>query len=1014
MNVRHFIIPIIPRTFCLVLSVWGAMQIIALVQAADAATEPTKDKPADAQWIWGEKKRAADQTVYFRKTFRIPTGPLRAELAGVGDFCRMTMFVNGELVADVDPYRPPLEIDVAEHLKPGEENVLAVRATSVSGPSAIFLRLHITPNQGKRQTVVTDDTWLVTGNPPAGWHGRKFSPQGWRRAATFGEVAGQPWGATQRDHAITQLDDYTQWKQALGTDHSTDPSTFLVAPGFQIELLRSARKDEGSWVSLAVDPRGRIVIGREDQGLLRVSLPNGDGEKILVETINTTLKECRGLLFAHGSLYANANNSKGLYRLRDTTGDDRPDEVKLLYKSGGGVGHGRNTLALGPAGMIYSIHGDAVELPRGIADLTSPFREHRRGASSSEGHVVRISRDGRSPQLVAAGLRNPFGIDFNTDGEMFTYDADAEFDMGSPWYRPTRVDHVVPGGDFGWRGVTRQWPPYFPDHPDNALPNLDIGKGSPTAVKFGTRSRFPPLYRRALFILDWAYGRILVVHMTPRGASYAGRAETFVKGRPLNVTGLDFGPDGAMYVVTGGRKTQSGLYRIRYTGPPAADAPLTPQQRARVEHAAKARTLRRKLESLCSKQDPGAVDVAWPHLDSPDPWIRHAARVAIEHQPIARWRQRALYERRPTAALTAALALARGEAAASEKKILAKLNAMPPLAELSEQQLLIALETYSRCLAAAEQLDTGVKEKTVARLDAVYPHGSDSVNQYLSRLLVRLDAPSAVSKTLDLLARTDRQSQQLHYLFVLRRARRGWTDAGRRQYFLALGRMRDFQGGEGMPGFIGQIHQEALAALDDAQRAELAPLLARGELAPQDRPPASGTRPMVRAWKLVDLANSLAAVGRGRDFERGARMFAAASCASCHRMGRRGAAVGPDLTSVAGRFSSRDLLASILTPSKVVAQQYRNVQIVTTGGKVLVGRVVPSNDYRSEMLRIATDPRDAGQITEIAKRDIESSQTSPVSPMPEGLLNTLTKAEILDLLAYLESAGDQRHGNFGP
>ena len=106
-------------------------------------------------------------------------------------------------------------------------------------------------------------------------------------------------------------------------------------------------------------------------------------------------------------------------------------------------------------------------------------------------------------------------------GDLFTYDADAEFDMGSPWYRPTRVDQLVSGTDFGWRGVTGKWPPYFPDHADNALPTLDIGRGSPTAVAFGTNSNFPPDYRRALFILDWAYGRIVAVNLAPAATAIA-------------------------------------------------------------------------------------------------------------------------------------------------------------------------------------------------------------------------------------------------------------------------------------------------------------------------------------------------------------------------------------------------------------------------------------------------------------------------------------------------------------
>ena len=82
-----------------------------------------------------------------------------------------------------------------------------------------------------------------------------------------------------------------------------------------------------------------------------------------IESINDTLLECRGLLYAHGSLYANANNSRGLYRLTDTNGDDQFDELKLLRETPGGVGHGRNNLTLGPDGKIYIIHGNDTELP---------------------------------------------------------------------------------------------------------------------------------------------------------------------------------------------------------------------------------------------------------------------------------------------------------------------------------------------------------------------------------------------------------------------------------------------------------------------------------------------------------------------------------------------------------------------------------------------------------------------------------------------------------------------------
>jgi putative heme-binding domain-containing protein len=966
-----------------------------------------------AEWIWSDPFPRANQTAYFRKSFEV-RGPLRqAELRGLADD-RMTVFVNGEAVAEMANAKLFSTVDVTAKLHAGR-NTLAVHAHNAAGPAGLVVQLHLVFEDGKKGDVASDQSWRTSGTGPSDWPQPEFDDARWGRAASFGLLGVQPWG-----NPAGEVDDYNQWKQALGTGLASDPAALQVVPGFEVELLKSAAKEEGSWVSLTFDPRGRLIVGREGPGLLRLTLPSEKSAAIGVETINDTLQECRGLLYAFDSLYANANNSKGLYRLRDTDGDDRFDDVKLLLQTGGGVGHGRNDLALGPEGKIYLIHGNNVHLPAELDAAGSPLKHFAEdqlrpcffdrflfdaGVTVPAGHLLRTDPEGQRWELVAGGFRNPYGIDFNADGELFTYDADNEGDIGTPWYRPTRVNHIVSGGDYGFRQGTANRPGFYPEHPPT---NLEAGLGSPTAVKFGTHSRFPERYRRALFILDWAYGRILAIHLNPQGASYVCGAEKFLEGRPLNVTDLEFGPDGAMYFVTGGRGTQSGLYRVRSVGPPEIGTPESSADAAARERASQARTLRRKLEAFHGRPDSKAIELAWPHLDHPDPWIRHAARVAIEHQPPEVWQERAFAETRPIARWLALLALARVGPRELQPRLLARL-AEAPLAELPPEQQLTVLRGYAVSFVRMGRPVATEAEKILAQLDPLSPAPTEEVDQRLGDLLAALESPNLVRKTIPRLSSGRSQANRLWSLLALRNVKTGWTLADRQLYFAGLREANQFEGGNLLPISVNAIRDEALAWLTDAERTDLAPLLA-AEV--DDDPSATKleARPFVREWKLDDLRDALETPGKGRDFERGRALYSAALCNRCHRLDGKGAAVGPELTAVGNRFNRRDLLESILVPSKAIDEKYRNALIETERGQVVVGRIVGGDD---QTFVIATDPLKPGQVQRVVKSNIASQAASPISPMPAGLLNTLTPEEILDLLAYLQSGGNRQHPVFG-
>jgi putative heme-binding domain-containing protein len=953
---------------------------------------------ATPEWIWVKDERKSKIWAEFTQTFEVPEQIVSARLQAIADYASLRIRINDQPVEQSAAHGSLIDQDVSRYLLKGE-NLITLNAVSVGSAPAVALQLDLVDAKGKTKSLVTDKKWESAIGKA------RFS----QPTATFGTLANEPWWNLPR-LTLDSLDDYTQWKRASNAEKGTDPSTFQTVPGYEVDLLRSAGKDESSWVSLAFDPKGRVTIGREDKGLLRFSFSKDRSKIIQTETIEDSLKECRGLLYAHDALYANANNSKALYRLRDTNGNGKFDEVKSLYASEGGVGHGRNDLALGPDGKIYAIHGDSVRIPEDLSNSTSSLRRQRVPYRPNEGHVLRMDKDGKNIEVFCGGLRNPYGIAFNRHGEAFTYDADAENDMGTPWYRATEVKHLTSGADFGWRAVTGSWPPYYPDHPDNAQPSVQIGKGSPTSVKFGYQSNFPHAYQEALYVLDWTYGRILAVHLLERGAGYVGTSEVFLRGRPLNVTDLGFGPDGAMYFVTGGRRTQSALYRVRYVGPDVKPSPATTQQRARSELSKKARSLRRKLEfhhgkpsqeiddDLLGDGSAGTLVVLWPHLGSPDPRIRYTARIALEHQPLKHWRSPALSEHgNPRIRLTAWTALMHA-APGQSSTILSRLTKLD-LGSLEDDLILQAAHLYVLCLADGPGSS---KEAILAQLRPLYPSQSAKLNWALAPLLIQLDPERAVHQTIALLKTCNAPLQTVHYLYQLRHANAGWTKADRETYFRKIGEATGYVGdSRGLPRTLGRIKKDALANVPESERKDCVALASSKRKMPP-LPDFTG-RKFVRNWKSSDFSKDLGFQHEERSLAKGKQMFALALCSRCHRFQGEGFPIGPDLTGVANRLGRKDLLQAIVSPSESIAQNYRGDVLKLTGGRTLNGQIIPTLDYRAPYLLLAENPLQPDQAKKIPKAEVLESKRSDLSIMPPGLLNNLSKQEVLDLLAYLES-----------
>ncbi|MEE2947962.1 MAG: hypothetical protein VX392_06565, partial [Verrucomicrobiota bacterium] len=504
-------------------------------------------------------------------------------------------------------------------------------------------------------------------------------------------------------------------------------------------------------------------------------------------------------------------------------------------------------------------------------------------------------------------------------------------------------------------------------------------------------SQFPRPYRDALFILDWAYGKIIAVHLSPEGASYRGEAEEFVTGRPLNVTGMDFGPDGAMYFVTGGRRTRSGLYRVRYTGsePPvvgqAADAGTKP-----------ARVLRRQLERFHSSQSIEGVGLAWEHLGSDDPWIQHAARVALENQPLGQWQLPALTESDTRKALTALLALARVGEAKVQSQLFARLNDLP-WEGLAVRWQLVALRAYQ---LAFTRMGVGQADdrKAIIKKIVVASEDSAKLRMEVSRLLIYLKASGIIPGLLNYVVDAKSREERLFYLFHMRHIAEGWTSAHRRAYFAWLKKMTESGGVPQLQLSYKHIMADALAKVPPAERDRYAAIF-EPEAKASSEPERLAKRKVVAEWTMADFADLEGGLTK-RDLANGRRVLKSASCLACHRFGGEGLFLGPDLTAIGARFDPRSILESILEPSRVIDDKYRNVALTNREGELIEGRLVAE---RSKSLLVAPNPYQPTLTREIQRSAIATRRDSGFSPMPVALLDRFSREDVLDLLAALQA-----------
>lgn len=578
--------------------------------------------PVDAQWIWFDEgdpvNNAPDGKVWFRRevrAFEPSTGIVR--IAADDQF---VLWVNGERIGQGRKergHRFLLSGIVERGL-----NVIAVEATNLSGRAGLLVDGEVRGQGGHAISFDSGSEWKATRTAPTGdaWMRPRFDDSGWKPAKSLGPHKSSPWKAV-----------------AFGDSYL---DRFQTQPGF--ELRRVAEPGlVGSLVAISWGNRGRLLASRERGPVFSLIDGDGDGNFEKAVAFTNQVVNCQGLCMVADDLFVVGDGPQGtgIYRLPDRNHDDRADEVVPIVQHKGGMGeHGPHAIVVGPDGWLYHNSGNHAWITNS-PQPTSPVRNPYEGDllqprfEDAGGHAVgikvpggtnwRFSPDGKKWWMVTNGFRNHYDIAFNAEGELFTFDSDMEWDVGLPWYRPVRVNHCIPGAEFGWRSGSAKWPVH---HFDSLPTTVDIGRGSPTGVVFYEHHQFPGKYQGAFLVCDWSMGRIIAVFLKPDGATYSGNWETLVSGNPLNVSDIEVDRDGSVVFATGGRNTEGGVFRLSYSGP-----------RSTISTAATAPEESKLLMAALTQPQPSA---AWAREElarikdrlGPDwgPQLVHAAKQATE------------------------------------------------------------------------------------------------------------------------------------------------------------------------------------------------------------------------------------------------------------------------------------------------------------------------------------------------------------------------------------------------
>lgn len=809
-----------------------------------------------------------------------------------------------------------------------------------------------------------------------------------------------------------------------------------VPAGFKVEKLYSpSDSTHGSWVSLAHIKEDQFVASDQYGLIYRIRIPavESNEKEVIVSPLEIDgLGKAQGLLWAFNSLYVMVNDrdisKSGLYRLTDTDDDQLLDNVQFMQQLDGWGEHGPHAVVKGPDDLIYVIAGNHTKLPDDFTsrqpvvweedNLTEPLKDpngHAVSIKAPGGWIARTDPEGSYWEVYSSGYRNPYDMAFNEFGDLFTFDSDMEWDLGLPWYRPVRVCHATSGSEYGWRTGSGKWPDYYPDN----LPGVhEVGQGSPTGVVSALGSSFPAPFDKGLFICDWSFGTMYHVTLEPKGATYTSEQTEFLSGVPLPLTDVVFDDQGYMYFTTGGRRLESGLYRVWYDGSRSSSKSSAPTE----EHQ-----LRRALEVFHDPEAEPDLDLIWDHLAHSDRFVRYSARIALEKQGVERWESRLDEEDHINRLVAFGLAAARTGDRSQRKLAFEKLSELET-SGFEPSGLLDLIRAQGLLIIRDEQLEPSAIESQWIDL---YPSKDAQLNRELAFLFAETRNPEWARKTFALLDTITTElseitiddsvaersefygpavinlkkrtpaARKIDMMHALSTYSIGWSEEIKEAYFTSFNGLWDREGGYSYRGFLQAILDQALSQIPKNERDRYRDISGSdigqyGTHLLADLPVPQGPG---KNWTVQEVVDLLESESLTPDMVNGAKMFEAALCKACHVFKGEGGSIGPDLSQLGTRFTTKDMAKAIIDPGQEVTDQYATSIFELSNGDQVHGKLVRNEN---DTLSIMENPLMPGRLRHFPKSEVLSIETSTNSWMFPALLNRLNEQEVYDLMVYLK------------